>query len=116
MPITWYVARGDVPVATDASEAYGLSAAVGLGSEAIWIRELPVAAPAIGVSAVLEVGELSEAGSIPDELLAADSAIGVSAAVGRGELTKAVWIDGELPVAASAIAGVGDAATEGVFG
>ena len=65
---------------------------------------------------MLEVGELSEAGSIPDELLAADSAIGVSAAVGRGELTKAVWIDGELPVAASAIAGVGDAATEGVFG
>ena len=56
-----YVARGDVAIATDASETPGVPAAVGLGSEA-------------------------------------DS------------------IDGELPVAASAIAGVGDAATEGVFG
>ena len=83
------MARGDVAVATDASEAYGLSAAVGLGSEAIWIRELPVAASAIGVSAVLEAGELSEATSIPGELFAADFAIGVSATVEVAKVSEA---------------------------
>jgi hypothetical protein len=105
-----------VAVATVASEPYAVSAAVGLGSEAVWIGELPVPASAIGVSAMLEVGELSEAASIPGELRVADSAIRVSAAVGLGELTEAIWIDGELLVADSAVAGVGDAATEGVFG
>ena len=89
MPITCYVARGDVAVATDASEAYGLSAAVGLGSETVWIRELPVAASAIGVSAALEAGELSEATSIPGELLAADFAIGVSATVEVAKVSEA---------------------------
>jgi hypothetical protein len=61
MPMTWYVDRGDVPIAIDASEAYGVSAAVELGSEAVSIGELFVAASAIGVSAELEIGELSEA-------------------------------------------------------
>ena len=60
--MTWYVARGGVGVATDTSEAYGVSAAVGLG-----------------------------------------------------ELSEAVSIGGEL-VADSAVAGVGDAATDGLFG
>ena len=50
MPMTWYVARGGVAVATEASEAYGVSAAGGLG-------------------------ELSEAVSIGGELLVADSAV-----------------------------------------
>ena len=61
--MTWYVARGGGAVATDASEAYGVSAAVGLG-----------------------------------------------------ELSEAVSTGGELVVAHSAVAGVGDAATDGVFG
>jgi len=63
MPVTWYVARGGDAVATDASEAYGVSAAVGLG-----------------------------------------------------ELSEAVSTGGELVVADSVVAGVGDAATDGVFG
>ena len=74
--MTWYVARGDVAVATDASEAYGVSAAGGLGG-------------------------LCDAASIGGELVVADSAIGVSAALELG--SEAVWMDGELPVAASAI-------------
>ena len=89
--MTWYVARGGGAVATDASEAYGVSAAVGLG-------------------------ELSEAVSIGGELVVADSAVGVSVAVGLGELCEAISTGGELVVADSAVAGVGDAATDGVFG
>ena len=61
--MTWYVVRGAVAVATDTSEAYG-----------------------------------------------------VSAAVGFGELSGAVSTGAELVVADSAVAGVGDAATDGVFG
>jgi hypothetical protein len=90
MPVTWYVARGGGAVATDASEAYGVSAAVG-------------------------VGELSETVSTGSELAVADSEVGVSAAVGLSELSKAVSTGGELAVADSAVAGVGDAATDGVF-
>ncbi len=48
--MTWYVARGGAAAATDVSEAYGVSVAVGLG-------------------------ELSEAVSIGGELLVADSAV-----------------------------------------
>ena len=61
--MTWNVARGGVAVATDTSEVYAVSAAVGLG-----------------------------------------------------ELSEAVSIGGELLVADSAVAGVGDAASDGVFG
>jgi len=61
--MTWNVARGGVAVATDTSEVYAVSAAVGLG-----------------------------------------------------ELSEAVSIGGELLVADSAIAGVGDTASDGVFG
>jgi hypothetical protein len=62
--MTWYVVRGDVAVATDASEAYGVSAAVGLGenSEAVWIDdEFLIADSAAGVSAAVEVAKLSAA-------------------------------------------------------
>jgi len=90
MPMTWYVARGCVAVATEASEAYGVSAAV-------------------------ELGGLSVAVSIGSELPVADSAVGVSAAVGLGKLSEAVWMDGELLVADSAVAGVGDAPIDRVF-
>src|SRR5438094_10141631 len=75
--MTWNVARGGVAVATDTSEVYAVSAAVGLG-------------------------ELSEAVSIGGELVVADSAVAVSAAVGLGELCEAVSIGGELDVADSA--------------
>jgi hypothetical protein len=91
MPMTWYVARGGAAAATDVSEAYGVSVAVGLG-------------------------ELSEAVSIGGELLVADSTVRVSAAVGLGELSEAVSIGGELLVADSAVAGVGDATTDRLFG
>ena len=43
-------------------------------------------------------------------------AYGVSVAVGLGELSEAVSIGGELLVADSAVAGLGDAASDGVFG
>ena len=57
MPMTWYVARGAVAVATDSSEAYGVSVMVGLS-------------------------ELSEAVSIGGELLVANLAVaGVGDAV-----------------------------------
>jgi hypothetical protein len=62
--MTWYVVGGDVEVATDASEAYGVSAAVGLGegSEPVWIdAEFLIADSAAGVSAAVEVAKLSDA-------------------------------------------------------
>jgi hypothetical protein len=89
--MTWYVARGGGGAVTDASEAYGVSAAVG-------------------------VGELSAAVSTGGELVVADSAVGDSVAGGLGELSAAVSTGGELVVADSAAAGVGDGATDGVFG
>ena len=89
--MTWYVARGDVAAATDASEAYGVSASGGLG-------------------------ELAAAASIVGELVVADSAVGVCAAMGLPERSKTISTGGELLVADSAVAGVGDAATDGVLG
>ena len=50
-------------------------------------------------------------------LAVADSAVGVFAAAGLAELFKTISTGGgELLVADSAVAGVGDAATDGVFG
>ncbi len=89
--MTWYVTRGGVAVATDSSEACGVSLTVGLS-------------------------ELSEAVSIGDELLVANSAVGVSVTVGLSELSEAVSIGGELLVANLAVAGIGDAATDKAFG
>jgi len=91
MPMTWYVTRGGVAVATDSSEACGVSLTVGLS-------------------------ELSEAVSIGDELPVANSAVGVSVTVGLSELSEAVSIGGELLVANLAVAGIGDAATDKAFG
>ena len=85
------MARGDVAVATDASEACGVSASVGLI-------------------------ELATAASIVGELVVADSAVGLGAALGVPERSKAISIGGKPLVADSAVAGVGDAATDGVFG
>jgi hypothetical protein len=91
MPITWYVTRGAVAAATDSFEAYGVSVMVGRS-------------------------ELSEAVSIGGELLVANLAVGVSVMVGRSELSEAVSIGGELLVVNLAVAGIGDAATDEVFG
>jgi hypothetical protein len=91
MPTTWYVVPGDVAVATDASEAYGVSASVGFG-------------------------ELAAAASIIGELVVADSAVGVSAAMGVPKRSKAISTGAELLVADSAVAGVGDAGTDEVLG
>lgn len=91
MSMTWYVARDCGAVATDASEGYGVSAVVGLGKSC-------------------------DAVSAGGELVVADSAVGVSVAAGLVELCNAISIAGELLVADSAVAGVGDAATDEVFG
>ncbi len=83
--MTWYVTRGAVAVATDSSEAYGVSVMVGLSelSEAASIGgELLVANLAVGVSVTVEPSELSEAVSIGGELLVATLAVVVSAMVG----------------------------------
>jgi len=87
--MTWYVARDGVEVATDASEAYGVSPAAGFG-------------------------ELSKVVSIGGDVVA-DSVVRVSVAVGLGELCEAVSI-GDDVVADSAAAGVGDGATDEAFG
>src|SRR2546430_16120031 len=83
--MTWNVARGGVAVATDASEVYAVSAAVGLGefSEAVSTGgELVVPDSAVRASAAVGLGELSAAVSIGGGLVVADSAVGVFAAVG----------------------------------
>src|SRR6266566_424471 len=101
MPMTWYVARGGVAAVKDASEAYAVSAAVGLGelSEAVSTGgELVVPDSAVRASAAVGVGELSAAASIGGELVVADSAVGVFAAVGLAEPSKAI---------STAVAGVG---------
>jgi len=91
MPTTWYVARGGGPVAVDTSEAYGVSVAIG-------------------------PGELCEAVSTGGELVVVNSAFAVSAVVRAGELCEAASTGGELVVVASAVAGVGDVATDRLFG
>ena len=85
--MTWYVARGSCAVAIDASEAYGVSVVVGLG-------------------------ELCAAISTTGELVAAASPVGVSVVVSLGELCAAISTTGELLV----VAGVGDVATDRLFG
>ena len=89
--MTWYVARGGGPVAVDTSEAYGVSVAI-------------------------EPAELCEAVSTGGELVVGASALAVSAAVRAGELCEVVSTGGELVVVASADAGVGDVATDRLFG
>src|SRR5438552_9815064 len=115
--MTWYVTRGAVAVATDSSEAYGVSLMVGLSelSEAASIGG-ELLNLAVGVSAMVGLSELSEAVSVGGELLVANLAVGVSVTVEPSELSEAVSIGGELLVANLAVAGVGDAVTDEVFG
>jgi hypothetical protein len=94
---------------------------VGVGelSEAVSTGcELVVADSVVGVCAAAGVAEpcktISTGGG---EFLVADSAVGVCAAAGLAEPCKTISTGGgELLVADSAVAGVGDAATDGVFG
>jgi len=117
--MTWNVARGGVAVATDPSEVYAVSVAVGFGelSEAVSTGgELVVADSVVGVSAAAGVVELSAAASMGGGLAVADSAVGVFAAAGLAEPCKTISTGGgEFLVSDSAVAGVG-AATDGVFG
>src|SRR5438046_3009871 len=117
MPMTWYVARGAVAVATDSSEAVGVSVMVGLSelSEAASIGG-ELLDFAVGVSVTVGLSELSEAVAIGDELLVANLAVGVFVTGGLSEFSEAVSIGGELLVANLPLAGVGDAATDEVFG
>jgi len=79
--------------------------------------KLVVADSVVGVCAAAGVVELSAAASMGGGLAVADSAVGVFAAAGLAELFKTISTGGgELLVADSAVAGVGDAATDGVFG
>jgi hypothetical protein len=110
--MTWYVARAGVAGATVTSETYGVSAAEGLGelSGAVSIGgELVLANSTVEVSVAAALDELSEG-------VVADSAAGVSLALGLANRSEAVSIGGELLVANSAVVGVGDAATDRVFG
>src|SRR5262249_35935712 len=91
MPMTWYVDPGAVAVATGAAEPFGVSVAIGLD-------------------------EPSDAVSTGGELIAADCTVGVSVVAGLSELSDVVSVGRELVVAACPVAGVDDAATEGVFG
>jgi hypothetical protein len=120
MPMTRYVTRGSVAVATDSSEACGVFVTVGLSefSETVSIGgELLVANSAVGVSATVGLSEFSETVSIGGELLVANSAVGVFVTVGLSEFSETVSIGGgELLVANLAVAGIGDAATDEVFG
>ena len=61
-------------------------------------------------------GELCEVVSTGGELVVVASALGVSAVVRAGELCEAASTGGELVVVASAVAGVGDVATDRLFG
>ena len=79
--------------------------------------KLVVADSVVGVCAAAGVVELSAAASMGGGLALADSAVGVCAAAGLAELFKTISTGGgELLVADSAVAGVGDTASDGVFG
>ena len=116
--MTWYVTRGAFAVATDSSEAYGVSVMVGLTelSEATSIGgELLVTNLPVGVSVMVGSTEVSEAVSIGGELLLANLAVGVSVLVALSEFS-AVSTGGGLLGANLAVAGVGGAATDEGFG
>jgi len=114
------VARGGVTAVEDASEAYAVSAAAGVGelSEAVSMGgALVVADSAVLASTAVGLGELSAAASMGGALVVGDSAAGVFAAAGLAEPCKTIATGGgELFVAVSAVAGVGDATTDEVFG
>ena len=121
MPITWYAARGGGAVAVDTSETSGVSVGIGL-SELCELAstatggELVVAASAAGVPAVIRVAAVCEAASTGGELVVVASSLAVSAVARVDELCEAVSTGGGLVVFTSAVAGVGDVATDRLFG
>ena len=62
------------------------------------------------------VDEVCEAASTDGEFVAVASALGVSAVARVGELCEAASTGGELVVFASTVAGVGEVATDRLFG
>ena len=80
------------------------------------VGELVVVASAVRVSVVVRLGEPCSAVSTSGELLVAGSPVRVSMVARLGELCAAVSTSGELRVAASPVPGVGDVATDRVFG
>jgi len=65
---------------------------------------------------VARVDEVCEAASTDGEFVAVASALGVSAVARVGELCEAASTGGELVVFASTVAGVGEVATDRLFG
>jgi hypothetical protein len=110
------MARDGDAVVTDTSETLGVSVAIGLGElcEAVSTGgEFFATNSAVGISVAIGF-EFCEAISTGGELPVAGSV--VSVAIGLAELCRAVSTGGELLVLDSAVAGVGDAATDRVFG
>jgi len=111
------VARRGGAVATDTSEAYGVSVVARLGElcEATSTGgELVVVAFPVGVSAVARLGELCEATSTAGEFVVVVPPAGVSLVVRLGELCEAVSTGSELVVVAPP-AGVSMVAILGEF-
>jgi len=78
--------------------------------------ELIVFASADAIFVLGRLGELCAAVSTGDELVVLASAVGVSTVATLGELCAAVSIGGGLVVIAPAVTGIGDAATDTLFG
>ena len=139
--MTWYVACARGRAAVDTSEAYGVCvvlkvcetgdelaafASAGEISALVWIGELwetgstggelVAFASTVAISVLVALGELCEATSTDDELVIVASPLGVCAVLRFGELCAAGSTSGELVVIAPAVAGVGDPATDRVFG
>ena len=117
--MTWYVAPRGGAVATDTSEAYGVSVVARLGElcEATSTGgELVVVAFPVGVSAVARLGELCETTLTGGGLVVVAPSVGVSVAARLGELCKATSTGAELVGVAPAVVGVGDVATDRFFG
>ena len=111
--------RGGVAAVEDASEAYAVCAAAGVGelADTVSTRGELFVADSVVVSTAVGLGERSVAASMGGALVVADSAAGVFAAAGLAEPCTTISIGGgELFAADCAIAGVGDAATDEVFG
>jgi hypothetical protein len=117
--MTWYVPRRGAAVATDTSEAYGVSVVARLGElcEATSTGgELVVVASRAGVSVVARVAELCDVTSTGGGLVVVARPVGVSVVARLGELREATSASGELVVIALAVVGVGDVATGRAFG
>ena len=80
------------------------------------VGELIVIASAVAASLLARLGELCAAASTGDEPVVFASAVGTSEVARLGGLCAAVSTVGEFVVIAGAVAGVGDVATDTLFG